>query len=176
MAEQLTDEKTTPTLKLNFFSHATLESKAIKRTRQFFEEFLGFETVQMADVAFWSRLGGSTVIVVVEPPAGKKPTMGLLGHNGLDVATDVDVDEAHGIVKRDAKKWGLSKITKPVVQHGSYGFFFWDMDDNCWEILSNPKGGYSWGFERGDQFGAGHTAKDYDRPDETVAKGDGHGG
>ena len=37
------------------------------------------------------------------------------------------------------------------------------MDDNCWEILSNPRGGYSWLFERGDQDGKGHQARDYDR-------------
>ena len=30
-----------------------------------------------------------------------------------------------------------------VVQHGTHSFHFWDMDENCWAILSNPKGGCS---------------------------------
>ena len=34
-------------LKLNFYSHATLECRDIAFTRRFFEEFLGFETVQL---------------------------------------------------------------------------------------------------------------------------------
>ncbi len=51
-----------------------------------------------------------------------------------------------------------------VVQHGTHSFHFWDMDENCWEILSNPKGGYSWLFEHGDLEGEGHWARDFDRP------------
>ena len=42
--------------------------------------------------------------------------------------------------------------------------YFWDMDDNCWEILTNPKGGYSWLFEQGDQEGKGHLDKKFVRP------------
>jgi hypothetical protein len=38
------------------------------------------------------------------------------------------------------------------------------MDDNCWEILTNPKGGYSWLFEQGDQEGKGHLDKKFERP------------
>ena len=38
------------------------------------------------------------------------------------------------------------------------------MDDNCWEILTNPKGGYSWLFEQGDQVGKGHLDKKFERP------------
>jgi catechol-2,3-dioxygenase len=151
-------------LKTRFYSHATLECLDIARTRKFFEEFLGFETVQMADVSFWARMGGDQVIVVVKSPTNKKADMDFLYHNGLDVETDADVDEAYAIVKRDAEKWGIKKITRPIVQHGTYCFYFWDLDGNAWEILSNPKGGYIWGFELGDQVGKGHMARDFDRP------------
>lgn len=151
-------------LKTRFYSHATLECLDIARTRQFFEEFLGFETVQMADVSFWARMGGDQIVVVVQSPTKKKADMDFLNHNGLDVETDADVDEAHKIVKRDAEKWGIGKITRPIVQHGTYCFYFWDMDGNAWEILSNPAGGYSWGFARGDQTGKGHMARDFERP------------
>lgn len=155
---------TTAPLKTRFYSHATLECLDIARTRQFFEEFLGFETVQMADVSFWARMGGDQVIVVVRSPTKKKADMQFLNHNGLDVESDADVDAAHIIVKRDAEKWGITKITRPVVQHGTYCFYFWDMDGNAWEILSNPARGYAWGFERGDQTGKGHMSRDYVRP------------
>jgi catechol 2,3-dioxygenase-like lactoylglutathione lyase family enzyme len=148
-----------------FYSHATLECFDIAKTRKFFEEFLGFETVQMADVAFWARMGGNQVIVVVQSPSGKKADMPFLNHNGLDVGTDDEVRAAHAIIKRDKDKWGITKITPPIVQHGTFCFYFTDMDGNMWEILSNPVGGYSWGFERGDQVGKGHLSREFARPD-----------
>lgn len=163
--------KVEPALKLNFYSHATLECKDIAFTRKFFDEFLGFETVQMADVSFWARLGGDQIIVVVKSPAKQKDTMPFLNHNGLDVGTEAEVDAAYEVVKRDAEKWGLHKITKPVIQHGTYCFYFWDKDDNAWEILCNPKGGYSWGFTLGDQQGAGHMSRKFARPESTLTKG-----
>jgi catechol 2,3-dioxygenase-like lactoylglutathione lyase family enzyme len=168
-AIQSSETKIAPALKLNFYSHATLECKDIKRTRQFFEEFLGFETVQMADISFWSRLGANTAIVVVQSPTDTTHKMAFLHHNGLDVATEAEVDACYEIVKRDAEKWNLTKITKPMVQHGTYCFYFWDLDDNAWEICANPPGGYAWGFELGDQTGKGHTSRSFERPASTLS-------
>lgn len=155
-------------LTLNFYSHATLECRDIKATRQFFEEFLGFETVQMADVSFWARMGGNQVIVVVQGRKTAGGKMPFLNHNGLDVATEAEVDAAYEIVKREAEKWGIRNISKPMIQHGTYCFYFWDQDDNAWEILSNPRGGYAWGFERGDQSGRGHNDPKFARPTSTL--------
>lgn len=152
-------------LNTRFYSHATLECKDLDKTRQFFDEFLGFETVKMGSVSFWARMGGDQIIVVVQGPRKGADAMPFLNHNGLDVATDEEVDRSYELVKENAEKWGLHKISKPVVQHGTYCFYFWDMDDNAWEILSNPKGGYSWGFEIGDQEGAGHMSRKFKRPE-----------
>src|SRR5437660_12611727 len=41
---------------------------------------------------------------------------------------------------------GLKKVTKPADQHGTYSFYFSDLDDNWWEILTNPAGVYGWMF------------------------------
>jgi catechol 2,3-dioxygenase-like lactoylglutathione lyase family enzyme len=152
-----------PALDLKFISHGTLESRDVKRTRQFYEEFLGFQVVQASERSLWARLGGEHIYVVI--PAGPNhQAMPFSNHNGIDVGSDAEVDEAHRIVVRDAEQWGLYQISKPRVQHGTYSFYFWDADENAWEILSNPKGGYSWMFERGDQEGRGHWAKDFKRP------------
>ena len=72
------------------------------------------------------------------------------------------------IVCEQAETWNLKKITKPHLQHGTYSFFFWDADDNCWEILTNPEGGYSWLFEQGDQEGKGHLDRNFKRPGVTA--------
>ena len=158
-------------LGLKFLSHATLECRDLAFTRRFFEEFLGFEVVTTSNISLWARLGGNHIIVVVQSPAKIKATMPFLNHNGLDVPTEADVDRCHEIVKRDAAKWQLKKISKPMIQHGTYCFYFWDADDNAWEILCNPEGGYSWMFERGDQEGAGHMSKTFARPASTLTKG-----
>jgi catechol 2,3-dioxygenase-like lactoylglutathione lyase family enzyme len=153
---------TEATLKLKFLSHGTLECRDLAFTRRFYEEFLGFEVVQTSNISMWCRLGGQHSYVVAQ--TGRQEEMPFLAHNGIDVETDEKVDECHRLVVRDADIWKLHKISKPTLQHGSYSFYFWDADDNAWEILSNPPGGYSWMFERGDQSGRGHMSKTFERP------------
>jgi extradiol dioxygenase family protein len=162
--------KPAPTLKLNFLSHGTLESKDLDFTRRFYEEFLGFEVVRSSKVSIWCRLGGNHIYVAVQVSANRKAAMPFLNHNGIDVETEEEVDECHKLVVRDAEVWKLHKISKPCVQHGTYGFYFWDADDNAWEILANPPGGYTWMFERGDQEGQGHMSRSFERPTSTLRK------
>jgi len=154
--------KPQPALKLNFLSHGTLESRDLAFSRKFYEEFLGLEVVQTSPISLLIRLGGPNTIAVVFT---KQPhEMNLLNHNGLDVSTQAEVDAAYQTVCAEAEKWRLKKITKPHLQHGTYSFFFWDGDDNAWEILTNPEGGYSWLFEKGDLAGKGHMDRNFQRP------------
>lgn len=161
--ETAASAKPAPALKLNFLSHGTLESRDLAASRRFYEEFLGLQVVQTSPISLLIRLGGPNTIAVVfsKKAAGE---MNLLNHNGLDVATQEEVDEAHRTVCAEAEKWHLKKISKPHLQHGTYSFFFWDGDDNCWEILTNPAGGYSWLFEQGDLAGKGHLDRNFKRP------------
>jgi len=157
-----TGTKVQPELKLNFLSHGTLESRDLEFSRRFYEEFLGLEVHRTSPISLIIRLGGPHVYAVVY---SKRPAeMNLLNHNGLDVETQADVDEAHRVVCEQAEKWRLHKISKPILQHGTYSFYFWDADENCWEILTNPKGGYSWLFELGDLEGKGHMDRSFKRP------------
>jgi len=157
-------EKPEPALKLKFLSHGTLECRDIDFTRKFYEEFLGFDVVKTSPISLLFRLGGNHTYATVK--AGNKLSeMPLLYHNGIDVPTEAEVDAAHKITVEQADKWKITKISKPITQHGTYSFYFWDVDDNCWEICSNPEGGYSWLFADGDKEGKGHMSKEFDRPD-----------
>ena len=157
-----TGTKVQPELKLNFLSHGTLESRDLEFSRRFYEEFLGLEVHRTSPISLIIRLGDPHVYAVVY---SKRPAeMNLLNHNGLDVETQADVDEAYRTVCEHAEKWRLHKISKPILQHGTYSFYFWDADENCWEILTNPKGGYSWLFELGDLEGKGHLDRNFKRP------------
>lgn len=162
VATSAQSKKVEPALKLNFLSHGTLDSRDLDFSRKFYEEFLGLQVVQTSKISLLIRLGGDHVIAVVK--SKKVGEMNLLNHNGLDVKTKEEVDAAHRIATEQAATWKLTKISKPLLQHGTYSFYFWDADDNCWEILTNPEGGYRWLFEIGDQTGKGHHDRNFKRP------------
>ena len=154
-----------PALRTRFLSHGTLGCHDLQRSRKFYEEFLGLETTQTSPISLMIRLGTDHVYAVVQ--IKNKEEMPRHYHNGLDVDTLEDVDRSHQTVLEAAEKWNLTKISKPIAQHGTYSFKFWDMDGNCWEILSNPPHGYRWIFEQGDLEGRGHFESGYHekRPD-----------
>ena len=123
-------------LKTRFLSHGTLGSRDLDRTRKFYTEFLGLEVVQTSKISLLIRLGSDhSYAVVLRKKLGEMPR---INHNGLDVEDDAEVDRSYQIVLASQEKWGLHKITKPVIQHGTYSFHFWDIDDNCWVIRSHP--------------------------------------
>ena len=156
------ESKVEPVIKSKFISHGTLASKDLAATRKFYEEFLGLEVMRTSKISMMVRLGGDHVYaVVLSKNAGEMPR---LNHNGIDVASDADVDEAYQAVLAGAAQWGLYNVTPPVEQHGTYSFHFWDADGNTWEILSNPSGGYTWIFDQGDLEGKGHWDKNFRKP------------
>ena len=154
-------------LKSRFISHGTLGSKDLERTRELYEQFLGLEVVRTSPVSLMVRLGGQHVYAVVLTK--NKERMPRCYHNGIDVASEAEVDEAWRLCQAQASQWGLHDIAKPAERHGTYSFLFWDADDNAWEVLSNPQGGYTWIFEQGDLEGRGHFEKGFKdrRPDRT---------
>ena len=141
-------------IKSKFISHGTLGSKNLAQTRKFYEEFLGIEVMQTSKISLMARLGGDHIYVVVQDK--NMTEMPRLNHNGIDVDSDQEVNASHQAVLDGAEEWGLYNISKPVEQHGTYSFHFWDRDGNCWEILWNPKNGYNWIFDMGDLEGKGH--------------------
>ncbi len=155
-----------PAIKPRFISHGTLGCRDLARTRRFYGEFLGLEVVQTSPISLMVRLGGDHVYAVVQ--VKQKSEMPRFYHNGLDVETPEKVDEAYRTVLANQETWGLHMATRPVEQHGTYSFMFWDLDDNCWEILSNPPCGYMWIFEQGDLEGKGHFERGFHkrRPDQ----------
>jgi len=148
MTEHAVEYSKDPELKLNFLSHGTLEAFDLEKTRKFYTEFLGLEVVRTSPVSLMIRLGSTNTIAVVQNPK-RSGAMPILNHNGLDVSTREDVDRSYRICSEQKEKWGIRQMTKPVDQHGTYSFYFLDLDNNWWEILTNPEGGYSWMFSKG---------------------------
>jgi len=124
MSAPMVETAKDPALKLNFLSHGTLESKNLEKARDFYTEFLGLEVVRTSPISLLLRLGGANTIAVVEQKNRDEERMPLLNHNGLDVETQEEVDTAYETVIEQKDEWGLHKITKPILQHGTYSFFF----------------------------------------------------
>jgi catechol 2,3-dioxygenase-like lactoylglutathione lyase family enzyme len=139
--------KPEPVLKLKFLSHGTIECRDVDASRRFYEEFLGLEVVRTSTKSLMLRLGGQQTIACVRTRNKLEKT--VYSHVGLDVTTREEVDECYRLVLEHRAKWGITDIMQPADLHGAYSFYFKDMDDNWWEILTNPDGGYSWMFSKG---------------------------
>jgi len=130
-----------PLIDVAMISHGTLTSFDLQASRRFYEEVLGFEVIQTSTVSMLIRKGSAHTYVVVE--TGTPSTMGMFDHNGIDVGSRDAVDKAHAVLTDVKDKYGLKRVMKPVEQHGTYSFYFSDLDGNWWEILDGFDGGYS---------------------------------
>ncbi|MGH7006731.1 MAG: VOC family protein, partial [Alphaproteobacteria bacterium] len=103
MTERVVEYVKDPVLKLRFLSHGTLEAYDLEKTRKFYTEFLGLEVVRTSPISLIIRLGGTNTIAVVQNPkrAGAMP---LLNHNGLDVETREEVDNAYKTIDAEKEK------------------------------------------------------------------------
>lgn len=122
----------------------TLVSTDLKRARRFYEDFLGFECVQhapgrllvrdkrAADLMKRGERGGF-VLEVEEVDEIKNPQK-MHHHWGFDAASVEEVDRVREIALANPEKYGIKKVNPITKLHGSYQFYFIDMDDNWWEL------------------------------------------
>ena len=144
MADTGTRTRAESHLKPKLLSHGTVECHDLAEARRFYEEFLGLEVTQTSARSLMLRLNSTTTIACVETQG--ETSAGIFSHFGLDLETEADVDEAYEIALAQKDNYGIKKITTPVHQHGTYAMYIIDRDDNWWEILTNPEGGYSYVF------------------------------
>lgn len=130
-------------------SHGTLICADLKRSRNFYKEFLGLEVVRHSERSMMVRLATGMHIVCVELGREKLWDMHVLHHWGVDVASAAEVDAAHRAAQANQEKYGIRKIQKPVMQHRVYSFYLQDLDNNWWEIQHAP-GQHEDSFAKGD--------------------------
>jgi catechol 2,3-dioxygenase-like lactoylglutathione lyase family enzyme len=132
-------------------SHGTLECYNLSETRQFYEEFLGLESVRHAPIGMAVRLGLKFHIICLQAADALKP-VSLGNHWGIDVESKEKVDEAHRSALRYKDKYKIREIGNPTQQHGAYSFYMEDLDHNWWEIQYIPDFLHDDLFEFGDLF------------------------
>lgn len=145
----ITDRSTKePVLKAKKLNHGTLGCTDLARTRKFYEEVLGLQCIQTSPVSMMVSKNTEYVYAVVESPA-HKGGMNMLNHNGFEVETPEEVEEAYQALAAVKDKWGI-KVQKPATHHGACAFYFLDFDGNWWEVVSAGKEGYIGHFRNKD--------------------------
>jgi catechol 2,3-dioxygenase-like lactoylglutathione lyase family enzyme len=143
----ITDRATRePLLKTRRLGHGTLECVDLAKTRRFYEEVLGLEVMQLSPMSLAIRKDTNHVYAVVETGRANQ-SMSMLNHNGLDVGSPEEVDEAYETLQRVKDEYGIKIIQKPRHSHADHSFYFQDLDGNWWEIVSVRPGGYAKDFE-----------------------------
>lgn len=135
----------TPLIPIRMISHGTLSSLDLQASRQFYEQVLGFEVIQLSPVSMLLRCGTDHTYVVVE--TGQPSQMTVMDHNGLDVAGAEAVEAAHLLLGEVKDQYGIRRINKVMEQHGVVSFYFQDHDGNWWEISANRPRGYAWAYD-----------------------------
>ncbi len=147
-------------LKPDFLSHGTLECKDFRKSRVFYEDFLGLECVQHGPRSMCVRCGMKFHIVCLQVGDAVRP-LGVNNHWGLDLASREDVAEAHNLAQQYQEKFGIRSMTDPVDVRGVFSFYIEDLDSNWWELQYFPGGLQDdVNFDFGDRFNPDGTTID----------------
>jgi catechol-2,3-dioxygenase len=136
-------------------SHGTITCRSIPESRRFYEEFLGFDCVQIQKRGLLLRKGGYCAIICLEVGDHVKP-VDRQHHWGLDMATQAEVDRALALAHEMKERYGIKRISRIATHHGTYSFYFQDLDGNFWEFQyagegqGEGSGMYDQQFARGD--------------------------
>jgi catechol 2,3-dioxygenase-like lactoylglutathione lyase family enzyme len=121
----------------------TLISRDLDVAQRFYEEFLGLECVRLSADRLIARHRkhdrASYWVLDVRKVDQVEHPQSMMNHWGVFVRTREDVDRAFELVAARKDRYGLRRIQKPRMNHGSYSFYMEDVDSNWWEIEARPE-------------------------------------
>jgi catechol 2,3-dioxygenase-like lactoylglutathione lyase family enzyme len=124
--------------------HLALRVTDLRRSRAFYERFLGMKVIWEPDGQNVYFSSGNDNLALHQIPSSDLKTYQTaqgqgLDHFGVILESPRAVDEMFVDVERDAARYGAT-IAKPPKQHrdGSYSFYFTDPDGNVIQALYEP--------------------------------------
>lgn len=148
-----------PLIQPTVLSHGTITCRSLAASRPFYEEFLGLECVRHTGRGLLLRKGGYCAIVCLEVGDHVRP-VDRQHHWGLDLASQEEVDRALALAHQLKDKYGIQWISRITQHHGTYSFYFRDLDGNHWEF-EYAAGGQQEGTRHYDEmFAHGDVAAD----------------
>jgi catechol-2,3-dioxygenase len=130
-------------------SHGTITCRDLGAARRFYEEFLGLDCVQINKRGLLLRKGGYWGIVCLEVGDHVKP-VDRQHHYGIDLDSSAAVDRALALAHEHKERYGIQRISRIATHHGTYSFYFQDLDGNFWEFQYAGADHYDRQFARGD--------------------------
>lgn len=140
--------KNTPLVHGQSLVCGTLVSTDLSRVRNMLENAFGMECVQPSAGILYARdrgfekggnkAGGSYWVLEVKQTEVISVAQELINHWGMAAPSQDAVDEAYTVLKENKATYGLARVQKPRHRHGSYSFYFSDVDSNWWEIEHRP--------------------------------------
>lgn len=116
-----------------YLSHGTMECYELRKSRRFYEEFLGLECVRHVPPAMAVRCGLRFHIICLEVGQALRP-VGQKNHWGIDVGSSGEVERIHKAATEMKSQYDIRTVTHCSKQHGVYSFYIEDLDHNWWEI------------------------------------------
>lgn len=117
----------------------TLVTRDLGAMRRFLEEAMGMECVRAAPDRLLARhrhdRGAAAYWVLdVREVAEIAHPQRLVNHWGFMVDSNAAVDRAFELLSGKREQYRLARVQPPKGNHGSYSFYFEDLDNNWWEI------------------------------------------
>lgn len=137
----------------------TVAVKDIRKSKAFYEDMLGLQCAFNTPKRMFVRtdpalLAPGTTIrpwVLDVRETGEIPNpQRMLHHWGVDLATKQAVNEMHDRLIGNKEAYSIGTVFDATFQHGSYAFYFQDLDSNWWEFQYAPKQRHDSLFARGD--------------------------
>lgn len=129
-------------------SHGTLEVRDIDKSRRFYSEFLGLETVKRGTLALWVRCGGGWMVACICMGERAK-ALPISSRWCLDMKTEEDVDAAYEAAQELKDEYGIKEIMPIARTSANSNFCLQDTDGNWWEITYRSERLYDRSFEVG---------------------------
>ncbi len=120
-------------------TRGTLVTRDLATTKRFLEELLGMECVALAPGRMLARhrrdrCGARYWVLDIREVDEVAHPQRMVNHWGFMATSNEEVDRAHAAASANKEKYGLKRVHPPKGNHGSYSFYFEDVDSNWWEI------------------------------------------
>ena len=111
-----------------------MECRYLKETIPVLTDLLAFGIVSEGDGQMTLKHPNTDWRLVVHEGGPDAPEKEMHNHYGVRVATQQEVDAAHGYLMAHQAEYGLRQLGQPMYAHGSYSMYFLEPGTNGWEI------------------------------------------
>lgn len=151
----------------------------LSRTRQCLEQFFGMECATYASGRMLARDRRAKFLMStesarffvfdIEQVTEIAWPQAMTNHWGFSVGSEQEVDRIQSIAVTRAEEFGFRKVNRASNLHGSYGFYFYDVDNNWWEVEYRKGVTNDLMFSRGDWDAEGRDSFPIANPDLPIA-------